>query len=212
MDFLFVSVYDIRKQCPERVIYFLWLSVIFNDFSLDESRYSLKWRHNERDVVSNHQPHDCLLNRLFKAQSKKTSKLRVTGLCQGNLPMAGVFPAQMASNVENVSIWWRHHELRLRSNEQCTWPTSRSPRSCVTLKVNSMLLLALQLRLLSLLSLLLLLSLLSSALLLEVLLSFSFVIIVMFLFSMCRDGADTRIFQKKCVDTMAVQKGSSYPC
>ena len=39
--------------------------------------------HNERDGVSNHQPHDCLLNRLFKAQIKETSKLRVTGLCVG---------------------------------------------------------------------------------------------------------------------------------
>ena len=35
--------------------------------------------HNERDDVSNHQPHDCLLNRLFRRRSKKTSKLRVTG-------------------------------------------------------------------------------------------------------------------------------------
>ena len=26
---------------------------------------SLQWRHNERDGVSNHQPRDCLLNRLF---------------------------------------------------------------------------------------------------------------------------------------------------
>ena len=29
---------------------------------------SLQWRHNDRDGVSNHQPYDCLLNRLFKAQ------------------------------------------------------------------------------------------------------------------------------------------------
>ena len=43
----------------------------------------LKWRHNERDGVSNHQPHDCLLNHLFRHRSKKTSKLRVTGLCEG---------------------------------------------------------------------------------------------------------------------------------
>ena len=28
----------------------------------------------------------------------------------GNSPEAGEFPAQMASNAENVSIWWRHHE------------------------------------------------------------------------------------------------------
>ena len=166
---------------------------------------TLQWRHNERDSVSNHQPHDCLLNRLFRRRSKKTSKLhvtglcvgnspykwsvtrkmfpfddvimkqqralvqimawrqkcdkpfpyamltqsalrwhyndvimsamvsqitsltiiystvysrrrsnktsklRVTGLCEGNSPVTAEFPAQMASNAENVSIWWRHY-------------------------------------------------------------------------------------------------------
>ena len=70
---------------------------------------SLRWRHNGRDSVSNHQPHDCLLNRLFRRRSKKTSKLRITGLCAGNSPGTGEFPAQMASYAENVSIWWRHH-------------------------------------------------------------------------------------------------------
>ena len=69
----------------------------------------LQWRHNGRDGVSNHQPHDCLLKRLFRWRSKKISKLRVTGLCVGNSPVTGKFPAQMASNAENVSIWWRHH-------------------------------------------------------------------------------------------------------
>ena len=47
---------------------------------------SLRWRHNGRDSVSNHQPHDCLLNRLFRRRSKKTIELRVTGLCEGNSP------------------------------------------------------------------------------------------------------------------------------
>ena len=47
---------------------------------------SLRWRHNDHAGVSNHQPHDCLLNRLFRRRSKKTSKLRVTGLCAGNSP------------------------------------------------------------------------------------------------------------------------------
>ena len=70
---------------------------------------SLRWRHTGRDSVSNHQPHDCLLNRLFRRRSKKTSKRRVTGLCARNSPGTGEFPTQMASNVENVSIWWRHH-------------------------------------------------------------------------------------------------------
>ena len=71
---------------------------------------TLPWRHNEHDSVSNHQPHDCLLNCLFGRRSKKVSKLRVTGLCAGNSPGTGEFPAQRASNTENVSIWWRHHE------------------------------------------------------------------------------------------------------
>ena len=73
----------------------------------------LRWRHNGRDCVSNHQPHSCLLNRLFGRRAKKTSKLRVTGLCVGNSPGTGEFPAQMASNAENVSIWWRHHDIAM---------------------------------------------------------------------------------------------------
>ena len=70
---------------------------------------TLRWRPNGHGGVSNHQPHHCLLNRLFGCRSKKTSKLRVTGICAGNSPGTGEFPAQMASNAENVSIWWRHH-------------------------------------------------------------------------------------------------------
>ena len=71
---------------------------------------TLLWRHNGRDSVANHQPHDCLPNHLIRRRSKQTSKLRVTGLCAGNSPGTGECPAQMASNAENVSIWWRHHE------------------------------------------------------------------------------------------------------
>ena len=71
----------------------------------------LRWRHNERSGVSNHQPLDCLLKYLFRRRLKETSKLRVTGLCEGNSPLTGEFPAQRASNAENASIWWRHHGL-----------------------------------------------------------------------------------------------------
>ena len=45
------------------------------------------------------------------ADKKKPSKLRVTGLCAVNSPGTSEFPAQMASNAENVSIWWRHHGI-----------------------------------------------------------------------------------------------------
>ena len=66
-----------------------------------ESALQWHYSHNGRDSVSNHQPHDCLLNRLFRRRSKKTSKLRVTGLCAGNSPETGESPAQMASNTES---------------------------------------------------------------------------------------------------------------
>ena len=63
---------------------------------------TLQWRHNERDGVSDHKPHDCSLNRSFR--HRKKSKLRVTGLCDGNSLVTGEFPAQRASNAENVWI------------------------------------------------------------------------------------------------------------
>ena len=96
----------------------------------------LLWRHNGRAGVSDHQPHDCLLNRSFRP--RKTSKLRVTGLFAGNSPVTdefpawpvtwkmfpfddfivltifpchyvtGVFPIQMASYAESIFMLWRH--------------------------------------------------------------------------------------------------------
>ena len=71
--------------------------------------HSSQWCHNERDGISNHQTHDCLLNCLFRHRSKKMWELCVTGLCEGNSPVTGEFPSQKASNAENVSIWWHHH-------------------------------------------------------------------------------------------------------
>ena len=86
--------------------------------------YPLQCRQNGRDSVSNHQPNHCLLNGLFGHRSKKISKLRVTGLCAGNSPVTGEFPPQMASNAENVSIWWRHHASLLAAR----W--CRQSKSC----------------------------------------------------------------------------------
>ena len=73
---------------------------------------ALQWRHNGRDSVWNHQPRECLLNRLIRWRSKKTSKVRVTGLCAENSPETGEFHEQRYSDVENVSIWWRHHDIK----------------------------------------------------------------------------------------------------
>ena len=74
------------------------------------SMTSLQWCHNESVGVSN-QRLDCLHKHLFKRKSKKTLKLRVTGLCEGNPPVTGGFPSQRACNAENDSIWWRHHAI-----------------------------------------------------------------------------------------------------
>ena len=41
--------------------------------------------------------------------AEKTSKLRVTGLCERNSPVTSEFPAQRISSGENVTIWWYHH-------------------------------------------------------------------------------------------------------
>ena len=99
----------------------VWISNVIPYFTVNVINYprnecsralpSLRWHHNGYGGVSNHQPHDCLLNRLFRHRSKKTSKLRVTGLCAGNSPGTGEFPAQRASYAENVFIWWRHHDV-----------------------------------------------------------------------------------------------------
>ena len=118
---LHMAVNNVLKQLhPVKIMYHLFstvsplslqiLLVLFTGVAHQGLR-SLRWRQNDHDGVSNHQPHGCLLNRLFRRRSKKTSKLRVTGLCAGNSPVTGEFPAQRASNAENVSIWWRHHEV-----------------------------------------------------------------------------------------------------
>ena len=44
-------------------------------------------------------------------QLKKTSKLRVTGICEEKSPVTGGFPSQRTSNAENESIWLRHHTI-----------------------------------------------------------------------------------------------------
>ena len=94
----------------------VWLSLYVCLYSSRTLRLcsSLQWRHNELDGVSNHQSHDCLLKRLFRRRSKKTSKLCVTILCEGNSPVTGKCPAERASNAENISIWWCHHVFFLR--------------------------------------------------------------------------------------------------
>ena len=65
-----------------------WEGIYDSNEGLECRRWpsAIRWRHNGRDSVSNHQPHHCLLNHLSRRRSKETSKLRVTGLCARNSP------------------------------------------------------------------------------------------------------------------------------
>ena len=89
------------QSCTKPSIFYVLYCTFFS--------ITLQRRHNERDDVTNLRRLHCLLNCCFRRRSKKMSKLRVTGLAR-NSPVTGEFPAQRVSNVENVSISWRHHE------------------------------------------------------------------------------------------------------
>ena len=87
----------------------------------------LQWRHNGCDSVSNHQPHDCLLNRLFRRSSKKTSKPRVTGLCAGHRGIS-----RTNGQLRGICFhWWRHHaekqDLPLPHRNETSHCRSHSP-------------------------------------------------------------------------------------
>ena len=68
------------------------------------SRIKITWHYNDvimsTMVSRNHRRLNCLLNHLFGRRSKKTSKPRIAGLCEGNWAMIGEFPAQRTSNAE----------------------------------------------------------------------------------------------------------------
>ena len=96
------------------VIYRLW-NILSTLPGFVQVYLSLQWRHNDGDGVSNHRRIHYLLNRLFRSKSKKTSKLRGTGLCKGNSPVTGEFITQRATSgkclhlmTSHVTLNWRH--------------------------------------------------------------------------------------------------------
>ena len=91
-------------------------------------RETLQWRRNEWHDVSNHPCLDCLLKCLLRCISKKTSKLCVTCLCEGNPPVSGGFPSQRASDAENVSFWWCHHDLPTKKSS--VWLSGKKYTIC----------------------------------------------------------------------------------
>ena len=74
---------------------------------------SLEWRHNERHGVSNHQPHDCLLNRWFRRRSKQTSKVLFTGLWAGISPQKGLVTRKVFP-FDDVIMYQLWHAMNAR--------------------------------------------------------------------------------------------------
>ena len=103
---------------------------------------SLEWRHDGLDGVSNHQPHDCLLNRSFRRRSKKTSKIRVTGFCEGNSPVTRFLKVialaikirwnLLAGDIFLCWLRWKYHTISNKIFQSCnfnvinTWYTANS--------------------------------------------------------------------------------------
>ena len=102
---------------------------VFRDEGRGGGLGSLQRRHNEHDGVPNHQPHGCLLNRLFRRRSKKASKLRVTALWEGNSPVTGEFEGPITLKMfpfDDVVMWsayfiefWTRHKTSCHMNG---WP------------------------------------------------------------------------------------------
>ena len=87
-----------------------------------------RWRHNGRDAVSNHQRLYCLLSCLFRHRSKKTLKLRVTGLCAGihrwpvNSPHKGLVTRKMSPFDGVIMVYtllWCFALLWLHCSDPC---------------------------------------------------------------------------------------------
>ena len=89
MTFLTYIIDGLKKTCIARCRPSVKILVPEAGIS---SKDTLQWHHNGPDGVSNHQPHDCLFNRLLRRRSRKTPKLRVTDLCAGNSPVTGNSP------------------------------------------------------------------------------------------------------------------------
>ena len=67
------------------------------------------------------------------ADQRKHQSSVLLALCERNPPVTCGFPSQRASNMENVSIWSRHHVKQLQPSvgNRCRWPPKISGNKCL---------------------------------------------------------------------------------
>ena len=114
--------------------------------------WSLQWRHNELDSVSNHQPHECLFKLLFRRRSKKTSKSASLAFVRGshrrpvNSPHKGPVTRKMFP-FDDVIMWymgmfhdpqysrmrrWYRPKSTIHNDEKCDrWDASYLKTFCI---------------------------------------------------------------------------------
>ena len=99
-----IWIFHITSLCQYISVHILVMCVVW-------IKYCASIPHNGRERVSNHQPHE---SRLFTQPFIQT-QIKENIKASRHWPLCGEFtgprwiPAQMASNAENVSIWWRHY-------------------------------------------------------------------------------------------------------
>ena len=108
-------------------VWYLQLPVCVNNHIHVCNPHIASWHYNDviiSTVASQITSLTIVYSIVHSGGSKKTSKLCVTGLFEGNSPATGKFPAQMASNAEYVSIWWRHQGISEYSKRTLSivWP------------------------------------------------------------------------------------------
>ena len=111
-------------QCSVSVIPVLRTDTIVRTCFTDSYNMTTQWRHSKRGGVSNHRRLDCLLNRLFRRRSKKTSKPSVTDLCEGNSPVIPLTKGQQREKCFHLmTSSWNHIK---RGNGKDRWWASCS--------------------------------------------------------------------------------------
>ena len=85
-----------------------------------EHALTSQWRHNGCDSVSKSPASRLFTQPFIQTQIKENIKAPCHWPLCGEFTGTGEFPAQMASNAENVSIWWRYHAV-------CLWMRNYIP-------------------------------------------------------------------------------------
>ena len=78
--------------------------------------YALQWRHDKCDRVSNRRRLHCLLNCWSGADQRKHRSSASLAFVREIHRLQVGSPHKKASNAENISIWWRHHDFPFSMN------------------------------------------------------------------------------------------------